>query len=344
MRHPRSIAGPELVLDIIPGRYILSIGSASLTRLQNVFSFSIEQDPNFRYQPFFSDFGPLSIIQIHIFLVLSLAHISEHEEVIQLYSPHTTDVMANSVLLAAAFRLIYLEMTAEEALRPFNALLPRLKPYRDASSFPSTFDLTIPACIHGLARAIRLGWYNPHAFDVEKLADLEMVDHGDMNWLIPNKLLAFASPYQTNVVQGFQVCTPSDIVPIFKDLGIDTIIRLNNKTYEEEVFKTAGFTHIDMYFPDGACPPDSILLQFLEIIEGSATVALHCKAGLGRTFVFFSNSQWDTCRLSFDQKSRIHCIRGNRVDSALSPWKCDRPATAVPAKVFPAPAPSADAG
>jgi hypothetical protein len=30
--------------------------------------------------------------------------------------------------------------------------LPRLKPYRDASSFPSTFDLTIPACIHGLAR------------------------------------------------------------------------------------------------------------------------------------------------------------------------------------------------
>jgi cell division cycle 14 len=105
-----------------------------------------------------------------------------------------------------------------------------------------------------------------------------------MNWLIPNKLLAFASPYQVNVVQGFQVCTPSDIIPIFSELGIDSIVRLNNKTYDENIFKEADFDHIEMYFPDGTCPPDDILDHFLDLVEGNAIVALHCKAGLGRTF------------------------------------------------------------
>jgi cell division cycle 14 len=105
-----------------------------------------------------------------------------------------------------------------------------------------------------------------------------------MNWLIPDKLLAFASPYHVNVVQGFQVCTPSDIIPIFSELGINTIVRLNNKTYDETIFKEAGFDHMELYFADGTCPSDAILDQFLDLMERNAVVALHCKAGLGRTF------------------------------------------------------------
>jgi cell division cycle 14 len=302
MRRNRSFVAPELLMDIIPGRYMFSMGTSPPVNLADVFSFSIEGDTDFQYQPFFSDFGPLSLLQIHIFLCVSLTHISEHDGLIRFHCSNTADSVANSILLAASFRLIYLELTPDEALQPFLHLLPRVKPFRDASSFPSTYDLTIPACIYGLSRAIRLGWYNPHTFNAQKWAELEMVDHGDMNWLIPDKLLAFASPYQTNVVQGFQVCTPHDIVPIFKDLHIDTVVRLNTKTYEEDVFKAAGFKHVELYFPDGGCPPDAILSQFLEIIEGSAIVALHCKAGLGRTFLSFSNSQWDACGLSSDKE------------------------------------------
>jgi cell division cycle 14 len=274
------------MLDIIPGRYVFSIVSIPPQTTPNIFCFTIENDIDFQYQPFFSDFGPFSLLQINIFLTLSLMHLSEHEGLIRFYCTNSLHPIANSILLAASFRLVCLDLSAEEALEPFLHLLPRVKPFRDASSFPSTFDLTIPACIFGLSRAIKIGWYHPNTFNPHKWAELETVDHGDMNWLIPNKLLAFASPYQTNIVQGFQVCTPSDVVPIFRELNIDTIIRLNNKTYEEDIFRDAGFKHLELYFPDGTCPPDSILSQFLEIVEGSSCIALHCKAGLGRTYFF----------------------------------------------------------
>ena len=59
--------------------------------------------------------------------------------------------------------------------------------------------------------------------------------------------------------------------------------RLNNKTYDESIFKEAGFEHTELFFPDGTCPPDGIIDRFLGFVEGADVVALHCKAGLGRT-------------------------------------------------------------
>jgi cell division cycle 14 len=283
MRLSRSIPIPEPLIDIIPNRFVFSIARVPPETTSTTFCFTIEGDATFEYEPFFSDFGPLSILQIHCFIVLSLKHISDHEPLVHFYCTNSPASMANAILLAASFRVVYLALTADAALQPFLHLLPRLKPFRDASSFPASFDLPVAACVHGLERALKLGWYNPNAFDPPRWAELETVDHGDMNWLIPDKLLAFASPYTTNLVQGFQVCTPSDIVPIFKELGITTVIRLNNKTYDEELFKKEGFAHVELYFADGTCPSDGILAQFLEIIEGGAIVAVHCKAGLGRT-------------------------------------------------------------
>jgi cell division cycle 14 len=84
-------------------------------------------------------------------------------------------------------------------------------------------------------------------------------------------------------VQGFRVSTPHDLIPMLQQMGVDTIVRLNNRTYDEAAFTDAGFRHIEMFFPDGTCPPDPVLEHFLELIESPAVVALHCKAGLGRT-------------------------------------------------------------
>jgi cell division cycle 14 len=134
---------------------------------------------------------------------------------------------------------------------------------------------------------MKLGWYTFATFDPIGWAELEQVDRGDMNWLIPGKLLAFASPYHTRLVQGFTVCTPADLVPVFRRLGITTIVRLNNQTYDENIFNAAGFRFAELFFPDGTCPPEPILARFLELMASDAVLALHCKAGLGRTFVFF---------------------------------------------------------
>lgn len=67
------------------------------------------------------------------------------------------------------------------------------------------------------------------------------------------------------------------------------VVRLNEHKYDARSFTTNGIDHEDMIFPDGSTPPQQIVDQFLESCEhhfaqfNSGAVAVHCKAGLGRT-------------------------------------------------------------
>ena len=277
------ISTATTTIEIIPKRFVFSVERSMPRKSGRVFWFTVDSDDQFKYRPFYADFGPLSLLQVHSFLVVALNHLDNHGGVVHFYCNCLPQNIANSVFLAACFRLITMKLPSAEALRPFAGILATLKPYRDASPFPSIYDLSVSACVCGIERAMQRGWYDPETFDPQSWSSRERIENGDMNWLIPNKLLAFASPYHTNEVQGYRVCTPTDIVPVFRELGITNIVRLNNKTYEEQIFKDAGFNHTELFFPDGTCPPDDILLRFMELVDGNDVIALHCKAGLGRT-------------------------------------------------------------
>jgi cell division cycle 14 len=61
-------------------------------------------------------------------------------------------------------------------------------------------------------------------------------------------------------------------------------VRLNKKAYEASRFTKAGIKHIDLYFLDGSTPSEEIIERFLEVVEKEPkAIAIHCKAGLGRT-------------------------------------------------------------
>lgn len=48
--------------------------------------------------------------------------------------------------------------------------------------------------------------------------------------------------------------------------------------YEGSAFTSGGFQHHDLFFPDGSCPSNEIVLRFLDICENSkGGVAIHCK-------------------------------------------------------------------
>ena len=62
------------------------------------------------------------------------------------------------------------------------------------------------------------------------------------------------------------------------------VVRLNKPTYDKDKFVKAGIKHMDLYFQDGSTPKDSIIKQFLDAAENEkGAIAIHCKAGLGRT-------------------------------------------------------------
>jgi cell division cycle 14 len=246
MRPATAAPGAASIADIIPGRFVFSVTRFCQRNSGQPVAFTIEGDCCFAYQPFFSDFGLLALHQIHLFVDLALSRMPERQGEVQFYCSSSPQHIANALLLAASFRLIHLRLPPGEALEPFAAILPRARPYRDASSFPSPFELTVSSCVHALSRAMSLGWYAYQGFDPVAWAAHEQVEKGDMNWIIPGKLLAFASPYQTSMFQGFRVCTPHDIIPVFRAFGITTIVRLNNRTYDEKLFKDAGFRHLEM--------------------------------------------------------------------------------------------------
>lgn len=66
------------------------------------------------------------------------------------------------------------------------------------------------------------------------------------------------------------------------------VIRLNEEKYDKNTFVNEGIAHNDLFFIDGSTPPDDIVDKFLQICNehfatSSGAIAIHCKAGLGRT-------------------------------------------------------------
>lgn len=54
-------------------------------------------------------------------------------------------------------------------------------------------------CFRGLDYAIKLGWFDYKKFNLKEYEHFERVENGDLNWIIPNKFVAFSSPYDKTV-------------------------------------------------------------------------------------------------------------------------------------------------
>lgn len=160
--------------------------------------------------------------------------------------------------------MISLGYTATEAFRPFENI--PFRPFRDAGYNECTYKCTILDCLRGLEYGITLGWFSHKTFNLTEYEHYEKIEHGDLNWIIPNKFVAFSSPSPTQMDSyGNRTLTPSDYVPIFKKLKVSCVVRLNNKTYDANDFIKEGIRHVELYFPDGSVPSMDIVNRFLEI-------------------------------------------------------------------------------
>lgn len=172
-----------------------------------------------------------------------------------------------------------LQTSAERVCNKFQNV--KILPFCDASQNTSSFGLCISDCFKSIEKAISYNWFSFSTFNLKAYELYVQVDQGGLNWIIPGKVLAFVCPNNEVSIHGAP--TPEKYVQIFGKLGVKSIIRLNNKTYEGFRFVKHGLKHHDLYFLDGSVPSESIIRGFVKIVEEEEVVAVHCKAGLGRT-------------------------------------------------------------
>eukprot|EP00746_Dinoflagellata_sp_MGD_P147124 gnl/MRDRNA2_/MRDRNA2_79506_c0_seq1.p1 gnl/MRDRNA2_/MRDRNA2_79506_c0~~gnl/MRDRNA2_/MRDRNA2_79506_c0_seq1.p1 ORF type:complete len:485 (+),score=79.40 gnl/MRDRNA2_/MRDRNA2_79506_c0_seq1:84-1538(+) len=242
------------------------------------------------YEPFHKDFGPLNLSMTCRYCRLLDSKLKDPrfvDKIIVHYCSKDLQKKANAAYLIGAYRVAVQGVSAEEAYAPFQEMEPPFLPFRDAScNIHCDFPLTILDCLCGLEKSIKLGWFNWQSFDCASYDLYEKVENGDMNWIVPGKFLAFASPYsQKTDDKGFPTMTPEDYVPILRKQGISLVIRLSRMDmYDRKRFIENGVRHFDLLFFPGTCPSHEIIKRFLWATEFEpGPVGVHCKNGLSNS-------------------------------------------------------------
>eukprot|EP01038_Epipyxis_sp_PR26KG_P009586 gene9586-12910_t len=277
-------------IAIIPGKlfYVALSSPPPLSQLQRHF-FSIDNE--LVYWNFYLDFGPLNLGHLYRFCCILNHKMNDEklkEKTIYFYSGNHGHKRANAAYLITAWSMLYLNKTPDEAFKPFKHVATTFPPWHDATPTVCHFNLTVLDTLRGLYKARECGFFNFAAFDVAEYEHYEQVENGDLNWCMEGKFVAFAGPHgekERNQPGGsYYALRPEDYVPYFKKKNVTLVVRLNKPYYDARKFTSQGIDHSEMYFIDGSNPPDHILARFIQKCEEtSGAVAVHCKAGLGRT-------------------------------------------------------------
>ncbi|KAH7888026.1 tyrosine protein phosphatase [Phlebopus sp. FC_14] len=277
-------------------------------------------DDQLLYLSFFQDWGPLNLAMVYkacilIHELLEDKDLTSHRLV--LYSSDDPRRKTNAALLMALYVMIVQRRAPWEAFHPIAEL--EFMPFRDAGRGPSDFNLNIQDCLWGMWKAMQNGLCDMNEFSVEDYEYYEKVENGDWNWITPN-FIAFASPVDTawikkekeakqaaagpaspvrpgttsrstptsNLALQRKLPTPfCNCLDYFEKRGIKLVVRLNTELYDKQLFLDRGINHHDLYFDDGTNPTDDIVRAFIEmsdsVVESGGVIAVHCKAGLGRT-------------------------------------------------------------
>ena len=90
--------------------------------------------------------------------------------------------------------------------------------------------------------------------------------------------------YQDDVRLWTRRFSPAFYAEMFGEMGVSDVVRLNEAEYDAGAFAAAGIRHHDLFFEDCTDPPGDVVAAFLRIADAApGVVAVHCKAGLGRT-------------------------------------------------------------
>ncbi|EME87342.1 uncharacterized protein MYCFIDRAFT_47800 [Pseudocercospora fijiensis CIRAD86] len=273
------------------------------------FYFSI--DRSLLYNAFHADFGPLHVGHLYRFAVQLhdvLGHPDNENRAVVFWSHADARSRANAACILATYMVLIQNWPPHLALAPISQMDPPCMPFRDAGYSQADYALTVQDVVYGVWKAKEEGLVGLKEFSLEEYEKYERVDMGDFNWVSPD-FLAFASPQHqpTHVIgpndpmyndlprsisaikRNATLPTPfKNVLTHFAERGIGLVVRLNSELYSPSYFTALGIKHLDMIFDDGTCPPLNLVRKFVNLAHSTINdkhkgIAVHCKAGLGRT-------------------------------------------------------------
>lgn len=246
-------------------------------------------DDELVYESFYADFGPLNLAMLYRYCVKLQKKLKSYalaQKKIIHYTTSDGKKRVNAAFLMGSYSIIFLKRTAEQAYKSLCAgiITPYIS-FRDASFGPCTYNLSLLNCLRAVEKAVLHKFLDFETFDLEEYEYYERVENGDLNWIVPNKFIAFCGPHpKSKIENGHPFHSPETYFPYFREHNVSTVVRLNKKIYDARRFADQGFDHKDLFFVDGSTPSDAIMREFIEISENTpGAIAVHCKAGLGRT-------------------------------------------------------------
>ncbi|XP_072945958.1 uncharacterized protein Cdc14 [Epargyreus clarus] len=246
--------------------------------------FHIEDD--IVYENFYFDFGPYHLCHLYQFCNKLNEELEKSpKKKIVFYTSNNETLRLNAAYLIGSYQIIYLGASPAAVYKQLTSGSWSLLNFRDASGGPPLFDISLLDVLHGIKVAHDARFFDFEHFDAEQYLFYEKVENGDLNWIVPGKMLAFSGPHhRSRLDRGYPLHSPEHYHEYFRTHHVTTIVRLNKKSYDARQFTSHGFEHRELFFVDGSVPSDLIVNRFIRISEvAKGAVAVHCKAGLGRT-------------------------------------------------------------
>ena len=246
------------------------------------------------YTPFCEDFGPVNLASVHRFCcaVVRLHQTDTAREVVLLSTPNN-QAITNAAFLIGAHLIMMSGYDPQRVGKCFQGLEPWLISFRDVSPGQQNFHLRLIDCWEGLWRAKQLAWvsFGPGGFEVSDYEHCDSPLNADLHEVVPGKFVAMRGPRRLaggrayeDTPGGARDFSPAYYADILKQYDVVAVVRLNEAQYDAADLAAEGLALADLPFDDCAAPPAAVVAKFLAIAEGvPGALAVHCKAGLGRT-------------------------------------------------------------
>ena len=180
-------------ISLVPGRLaFLSATAPTVRRIKESPGGEhlrfVSSDLHNMYHPFAQDFGPVNLGVVHRFCVAFSKKMAQGDGRTLVYCfDESFQAQANASFLLGSFLLIHFGWTPNDAAEPFvGASSPfKRRPFRDATHSLRPYALGLRECLNGLAKSIRLGWFDWQKFDNRKYEELDSPYHGDLHQICP---------------------------------------------------------------------------------------------------------------------------------------------------------------